>query len=41
MICKARLVARGFEKAGKNMEKVAHTCAPETLKLSVVKNIQG
>ena len=40
MVCKARLVAIGFEECGKNMEMEAPTCAPETLKICIAKIIQ-
>ena len=39
-VCKARLVARGFEKEGKEMETDVPTCASETLKLCRAKIVQ-
>ena len=39
-ICKARLVARGFEEEMKDMETDAPTCAPETLKLCITRILQ-
>ena len=37
VICKARLVARGFKEKGKDLNTDAPTCAPETLKVCVAK----
>ena len=40
VVCKARLVARGFEEFGKNMETDAPTCTPETIKLCIAIIVQ-
>ena len=39
-VCKASLIARGFEEERKDMVTDAPTCAPETLKLCIAKILQ-
>ena len=39
-MCKAKLVARGFEEYNKKLETEASTCSPETLKLCIAKILQ-
>ena len=40
VVCKARMVARGFEEYNKQLETEAPTCAQQTLKLYIAKIIQ-
>ena len=39
-VCKSKLVARGFDEEGKEMETDAPTCASESLNLCIAKIIQ-